>query len=219
MRRSVVAVFVSAVVIAAAGCSSAVTTCPTSRTSSKPPLAPRRPGRRSPTRSPTRPNRRDTDPAVTEPISTGPADSQPGGTAPADSSPTDTEPDPAEVAIAEGALLTLDDMPQGWTESPLDDEDVEVDDVSAESDAAQRQFTDCFGVEPAAEGDPFGIGGARASSGEFADSHDFTISNKVIIADEDGASLVMERYSAESISRVRCAGDGRPGRGWIRRGS
>jgi hypothetical protein len=126
-------------------------------------------------------------------------------TASPDTEPTDTEPDstvdpdvdPADVAIAEAGLLTLDDMPQGWIETPIEDD--ADDEVSPAVEAAQEQFIACFGVSPDADGDPFGLGGARAATGEFADPRDFTITNRIAIADETGTERVFASYSAESI--------------------
>jgi hypothetical protein len=156
-----------------------------------------------------------TQPAETQPADTMPADTSPTESAPADTAaPVDTEPpadseppstelpsteaDPADLAIAEAALLTLDDMPQNWTELPLDDgDDDEADSPAVE--VARQDFAACFGVEADGEDDPFGIGGARAKSGEFTDRRDFTIKNDVGITDEEQASLVIERYSDPSV--------------------
>ena len=144
-------------------------------------------------------------PPETSLADTSPADTSPAGSEPPSTEPPSTEPpstpadpaDPADLAIAEAALLTLDDMPQNWTEQPLGDDDDEADSPAVE--AAQQDFTACFGVEAAGEDDPFGISGARAKSGEFTDARDFTIKNDVGITDEERASLVIERYSAPSV--------------------
>ncbi|MET0911199.1 MAG: hypothetical protein ABWZ99_17175 [Ilumatobacteraceae bacterium] len=189
MRRTVGVLFLSAFVTVLAACGGgsdeAVDTAPADTTTAE--------------TSPPDTEPRDTQPTDTAPADTEPVDTEPTDTEPADTEPAATEEDAVDLAIAEAGLLTLDDMPQNWTESPIDDDDAAEDDSPA-IDAAQRDFTACFGVEPDGEGDPFGIGGARASSGEFADARGgFTITNKVGITDEAGASLVIERYSADSV--------------------
>ncbi len=135
----------------------------------------------------------DAEPDVTEPSTT---DTSTPDTSTADTT-VDPDVDPADVAIAEAGLLTLEDMPTGWVETPIEDDTDEA--VSPAVEAAQEQFIACFGVSPEADGDPFGLGGARAASGEFADPRDFTITNKVAIADEAGAERVFASYTAESI--------------------
>src|SRR5688572_12491872 len=57
--------------------------------------------------------------------------------------PTTAAPD--EASIAQSALLTLDDMPSGWTESPTDDDEQDAETI--------QRISDCSGLDAALIGD------------------------------------------------------------------
>ena len=196
MRRTIAIVAAATVVVAFAGCSGSDDAGSTSEPSDS--AAVTEPADTEPADTePADTEPADTDPADTEPLDTEPADTEPADTEPADTEPADPSVDPADQAIADAALLTLDDMPQNWTESPLEEDEDEP--VTPEIEAAQAQFVGCFGVEFSDDGDPFGLGGARASSGEFRGNTDFTITNKVAIADDAGTERVMAQYTDPSV--------------------
>ena len=83
-----------------------------------------------------------------------PSTSAPPTTAVATTAPTLTDGE-----LAQSALLTLDDMPSGWTESPTDDDD--------EQDAQTIQrISDCSGLDAALIGDEV-LGESQAKSPEL----------------------------------------------------
>jgi hypothetical protein len=72
---------------------------------------------------------------------------------------TTTTPTVSDAELAQSALLTIDDMPSGWTESPNDDDDEE------DAETIQR-ISDCSGLDAALIGDEV-LGDSEAKSPEF----------------------------------------------------
>ena len=71
-----------------------------------------------------------------------------------------TTPTVSDAELAQSALLTIDDMPSGWTEAPNDDDD--------EQDAENIQrISDCSGLDAALIGDEV-LGDSKAKSPEFS---------------------------------------------------
>src|SRR5688572_17290204 len=89
-----------------------------------------------------------------------PATEAPSTTAAPSTTPATTTTPPTaapdEAAIAQSALLTLDDMPSGWTESPTDDDDEQ------DAETIQR-ISDCSGLDAALIGDEV-LGESQAKS-------------------------------------------------------
>lgn len=72
-----------------------------------------------------------TAPPTTAPPTTQPATTASPTTAPATTAPATTMPTDPLAAIAAGALLTVDDLPQGWTEQTPEGDDEGDDEASA----------------------------------------------------------------------------------------
>lgn len=98
---------------------------------------------------------------------------------PAGSAPTQeaTEVGPADQAIADAALLTLQDFPPGWEAAPADD---------TEDEESQREIAECVGVDYE---DLYGDQFAEAESPDFTSENDEEVSNMVSLAvDEQQAA-------------------------------
>lgn len=111
----------------------------------------------------------------------------------ADESTTTEQPaDPADLAIAESALLTLSDFPSGWSEVPSVDEE-----FSDEMNDARLEFAGCFGSESFSVLD---FSTAKAETGDFTSPDENTISNTVAIGDQAAAEAFMDRYGGDGVS-------------------
>jgi hypothetical protein len=115
-----------------------------------------------------------------------------GGAAASTEPPASTEPETAvddDQAAAEGALLTLADFPDGWTETPAED----LTDLAVES---RRRIAECAG----GEGDSLlDLGGALAESGNFRGPDDEVVEESVAIVDLAVAEDLMARFSAPGV--------------------
>lgn len=98
----------------------------------------------------------------------------------ADQSPAEAsdaaEVDPADQAIAEDALLTLQDFPAGWEAAPSDDDD---------DREGREEIAACVGVEYE---ELYGGTTAEASSPDFTSEHDEQVSVAVKV-DPDESSM------------------------------
>jgi len=102
--------------------------------------------------------------------------------------PVETQASSDDQPIAEAALLTIDDVPTGWTESAVPDEG---DDVAA----ARQEVRDCYGSGPSG---PIDIGGAQAGTGQFESPDDESVKHDVAIGDEQGAMDLMASLADDS---------------------
>ena len=107
-----------------------------------------------------------------------------------DTAPVETQAATDDQAIAEAALLTIDDVPTGWTEVAAPDES---DDVVA----ARQQVRACYG---SGSGGPIDFGGAQASTGEFASPDDESVAHDVAIGDEQRAKDLMAGLADDSVA-------------------
>jgi hypothetical protein len=83
----------------------------------------------------------------------------PSTSAPPTTAAATTTPTVSDAELAQSALLTIDDMPTGWTQSPTDDDD--------EQDAENIQrISECSGLDAALIGDGV-LGDTKAKSPEF----------------------------------------------------
>jgi hypothetical protein len=106
---------------------------------------------------------------------------------PGSSVPETTESD--EQAAAEESLLTLEDFPAGWTETP----DPGLTALAVES---RRRIAECVGVD----GDSLlDLGGALAESGTFRGPNEQAVEESVAIVDEALAEDVMARLGAAGV--------------------
>jgi hypothetical protein len=100
---------------------------------------------------------------------------------------TTPEPDPADQAIAESSLLTLQDFPAGWEAEPADDDE----DSSLDKDA----LAECVGVE---YDELYDDSAAEAESRTFISPQDEEIDHEVGIAsDEEWTRSVFEITSGD----------------------
>ena len=83
---------------------------------------------------------------------------------------TTTEPSVSDAELAQSALLTIDDMPTGWTETPHDPAD------DADDDENMQRISDCSGLDADLIGDGV-LGDSKAKSPDF-DSPDQSASVK-----------------------------------------
>jgi hypothetical protein len=132
------------------------------------------------------------DPVVTEPA-TSPPTTLPPTTVPATVPATDppatvpatTEP-PAPVTEADfaaSALLTLDDLPDGWTETPDDPTD------DADDDEILAMIAECSGLDVALLGDQV-LGDTKAKSGEFGSPDEIsTVQQSIGFAPDEATAL------------------------------
>ena len=104
--------------------------------------------------------------------------------------PVETQASSDDQPIAEAALLTIDDVPTGWTESAVPDEG---DDVAA----ARQEVRDCYGSGPSG---PIDIGGAQAGTGQFESPDDESVKHDVAIGDEQGAMDLMASLADDSVA-------------------
>lgn len=106
-----------------------------------------------------------------------------GGQSEAENDDDVQAPSPADQAVAEAALLTLDDFPAGWEAQPADEDE--------EDEETQRRIAECVGVayEDLYQGDS----SATADSQKFVSTDDSEVSNSVNVgADEDWAANAFE---------------------------
>ncbi len=137
------------------------------------------------------------DPVVTEPA-TSPPTTVPATTVPATDPPTTvpatdppttvpatTEP-PAPVTEADfaaSALLTLDDLPDGWTETPDDPAD------DADDDETLAMIAECAGLDLVLLGDQV-LGDTKAKSGEFGSPDEVsTVQQTIGFATDEATAL------------------------------
>ncbi len=122
------------------------------------------------------------DPVVTEPATspptTVPATTEPATTVPATDPPTTvpatTEPPaPTEADVAASALLTVDDLPDGWTETPYDPAD------DADNEETLAMIAECAGLDLALLGDQV-LGDTKAKSGEFGSPDEISTAEQTI---------------------------------------
>jgi hypothetical protein len=103
-------------------------------------------------------------------------------------------PDPADQAIADASLLSLDDFPPGW--------ESESDDSDDDSEESQQRIADCVGVE-------FEVlygSSAEAESPNFVSSDDVEISNIVKLAsDEEAAARAFDIASGPEFGECMAA--------------
>ena len=103
----------------------------------------------------------DTAPAETMPEETTPNETMPEETTPEDTTPEETTPEEpaqdveADTATAQAALLTLADLPEGWTEAAADEAGAPLN----------ARLAECVAVE----GDAISAAEAAAATGPFAD--------------------------------------------------
>jgi hypothetical protein len=94
--------------------------------------------------------------AETAPEETAPEDTTPEDTTPEDTTPEEPAQDvEADTAAAEAALVTVADLPEGWTETAADDAGAALD----------ARLAECVGVD----GDNLSASDASAVAGPFAD--------------------------------------------------
>lgn len=79
---------------------------------------------------------------------------------PTTAAPTTTEPSVSDAELAQSALLTIDDLPTGWTETPHDPAD-DADDAEN-----MQRISDCSGLDANLIGDGV-LGDSRAKSPDF----------------------------------------------------
>lgn len=101
-----------------------------------------------------------TTPVTTTPVTTEPA---PANTEPAATAPPTTEPAPpaTEAELAASVLITLDDLPEGWTETPFDPNEDNSDD-----EAVLAAIAECAGLDLTLINRDV-LGDTRAESSEF----------------------------------------------------
>jgi hypothetical protein len=103
---------------------------------------------------------------------------------------TTTTPTVSDGELAQSALLTVDDMPTGWTESPNDDDDAE--------DAKNIQrISECSGLDATLIGDGV-LGDTKAKSPEF-ESPDLAASVK--------QTLGLAPDEATAVAAITAIGD------------
>ena len=88
---------------------------------------------------------------------TAAATEAPTTAAPTTATPATTAPAVSDAELAQAALLTVDDMPTGWTEAPVDADDDAVDAANV------QRISDCSGLDANLIGDGV-LGGSRAKS-------------------------------------------------------
>lgn len=116
-----------------------------------------------------------------------------GGGSDGDEATTTEQPaDPADLAIAEAALLRLSDFPSGWSEVPDTEEE-----VSDELNDAQLELAACFGSETESLLD---FSPANAETGDFTSPDDDVVSNTVSVSDQAAAEDFMDRYGADGVA-------------------
>jgi hypothetical protein len=107
--------------------------------------------------------------------------------------PDSTEPATtvhADQPAADAALITLDDFPAGWTETPEE----ELTGLAIES---RRRITECVG----GEGDSMlDLGGALAESGTFRGPDGQSVEESVAIVDPSVAEDLMARFTAPDVA-------------------
>lgn len=112
-------------------------------------------------------------------------------TGPTSDVPSDTDLE-AEEAFAEAELLTLSDMPLGWTEDPVDGDDTPNDEVAA----ARRDFVGCVGTD----GDKmFDFARTVAATGTFTSPDSATVVHTIAIDDDATVDQFMSSFSAEGV--------------------
>ena len=141
-----------------------------------------------------------TAPATTAPPTTAPATTAPPTTAPATSAPADPL-----AAVAEGALLTLDDFAPGWTEVPAADDTDDTDD--AEDAEATALISDCAGVD-ALLIDEDVMGTARAESPGFTTSDETFAVEQIAGFAPDEATAAASAAAIADPDVPRCYGEG-----------
>lgn len=115
--------------------------------------------------------------------------------APATTAPATTVPAVSDAELAQSALLTIDDMPTGWKESPVDDDD-------AEDARNMQRIAECSGLDANLIGDGV-LGDSKAKSPEF-DSPDelaATVKHTTGLAtDEATATAAMAAIGDEKLA-------------------
>ena len=142
-----------------------------------------------------------TAPATTEPATTAPPETTetsstvPDSTAPeATQPPVGTPPPGTDAELAQWALLTIDEMPEGWTETPYEpSEDADDNDATA-------IIAECSGLDPILISDDV-LGDTKAKSGEFASPDESaTVQHSVGFApDEETATASILALGDESL--------------------
>lgn len=134
-------------------------------------------------------------PSTTEPATTAPSTTEVSTTAPATSEPTGWTAAPhPEAALAAAALLTLGDLPEGWTHEPYAPES-DLDDPETSALIAE-----CAGVDASLISSQV-LGDTKAKSGEF-ESADGTAGiehTTGLAVDEATAIAAIEALSNEAL--------------------
>jgi len=138
-----------------------------------------------------------TSPATTSPSMTAPATTSPVSTAPPTTAPETTEAPqpPTEAELAEAALLTLDDLPPGYTASPGD-----PDDVDEADEARLDAIAECAAVDRSLIGDEV-LGDTEAESDDFQSPEEmFTFEQSLgFAADEETAIAAITAMGSDAL--------------------
>jgi hypothetical protein len=106
----------------------------------------------------------------------------PSTSAPPTTAAATTTPTVSDAELAQSALLTIDEMPTGWTESPTDDDD--------EQDAENIQrISECSGLDAELIGDGV-LGDTKAKSPEFQSPDELASLKQTIGLAPDEATAV-----------------------------
>lgn len=97
----------------------------------------------------------------------------------------------AATSAAQGALLTLSDLPASWTSSPAD---------NSQNKQLDTNLANCLGVDPNEFGDP-GPDGASAHSPDFSPpgNSNSSVSESIDVA---SSSLIDQRFSVVESSKL-----------------
>ena len=187
-------VLAATMIVAACGSdeSSTTTSAPTAPPASTAPPTTRAPAATTPvttvpptTAAPT------TAPPATEPPATVPPTTEP---APASTAPPPTTgPLTDDQVLAQQALLTIDDFPDGWVALPPDEDD--------ESDPAmQEQFEQCLGAGAGSVMEQ--LDGREVTSPKFDnDDLDLVVEHEVLLADDEAMAIAaMEEVGVEGAA-------------------
>ncbi len=126
--------------------------------------------------------------------STAPATTTPETTVAATTIP-ETTAAPTEAELAEAALLTLDDLPAGYTATPRD-----PDDTDAADEARLDSIAECAAVDRSLIGDEV-LGDTEAESDEFQSPEEiFTLKQSVgFAADDETAIAAITAMGSDSL--------------------